>query len=325
MCVSARLLEVQGLRTHFFLEAGVVLAVDGISFDIEAGTTLGMMGESGSGKTATALSILRILPEPGRIVDGQILFHAENLLNKSEKEMQSIRGGKIAMTFQDPTISLDAVYTIGDQLVEVIRHHQSMGKDEAVKRALETLWLVGIPDPTERMNQYPHELSTGQRQRIALARSISCQPELLIADEPTTALDVTIQAQILDLLKRLKRELDMSLILISHDMGVIAEMADSVVILYAGHICEYGDVEVIFQDPKHPYTEALLKSAPRVDLKIKENLSSISGTVPDLINPPTGCRFHPRCQYATSRCKVDIPAMEKQKNGSCVACWRYGA
>ncbi len=309
----------KGLKTYFFTYAGVVKAVDGVSLDVRNGETLGMVGESGSGKTVTALSIMRIVPPPGRIVRGQVLYKGMDLLLAPEETMQGIRGKEIGYIFQDPTSTLDPVYTVGDQLTEVITRHQNIGKEEALKRAIELLRIVEIPDPEVRMKQYPHQLSGGTKQRIAIARALSCNPSLLLADEPTTALDVTIQAQILEMLKGLKSKFDMSIILITHDMGIVAETCDRVVILYAGQVYETGTTEQVFVNPKHPYTEALLTSVPHLALR-RGKLSAIPGNIPNLIDPPSGCRFHPRCKYAQQVCIDKVPELEVMEDGHFAAC-----
>jgi len=313
------LLKVDGLQTYFFTWAGIVRAVDGISLHLDKGETLGGVGESGSGKTVTALSVMRIIPSPGKIVGGQIMFEGKDLLAKSEQEMQAIRGNRIGYIFQDPTSTLDPIYTIRQQLVEVIMRHQPLTKEGAYDRALELLQLVGIPAPELRMNQYPHQLSGGMKQRIAVARAICCNPSLLIADEPTTALDVTIQAQILEMMKDLIKRLGMSMILITHDMGIVAETCDRVTVLYAGQVFETGTADQVFWSPKHPYTEALLTSVPNPRL-IQRRLEVIPGNIPDLIHPPTGCRFHPRCKYAQQICVDKIPDFELQEPGHRAAC-----
>lgn len=315
------LLNVAELRTYFYTWAGVVKAVDGISFHINRGETLGLVGESGSGKTVTALSIMRIVPPPGKIVHGSIRFRGRELLETKEDTMRNIRGSDIGYIFQDPTTTLDPVYSVGDQLSEVIMRHRNIDKKEALARALELLRLVEIPDPEVRIGQYPHQLSGGMKQRIAVARALSCDPDLLIADEPTTALDVTTQAQMLELMKNLKTKLDMSMILITHDMGIVAETCDRVTVLYAGQVCETGTVEQVFENPKHPYTEALLTSVPHLAMR-KEKLSVIPGNIPNLIEPPSGCRFHPRCQYAQQVCIDKVPELEPLGDGRWVHCHR---
>lgn len=293
--MTKNLLDVTGLRTYFFTEAGVVKAVDGISLSVEEGKTVGLVGESGSGKSVTAQSVLRIVPRPGRIVDGTIKFDGENLLEKSESEMRKMRGAKMAVVFQDPTTSLNPVYTVKKQLTDIILLHKGLTKEEASKSALGLLVKVGIQEPESRLNAYPHELSGGMKQRIAIARALSCEPRLLFADEPTTNLDVTIQAQVLDLLKQLQKEYGMTMVMITHDMGIVADMTERVTVLYAGKVMEEADTTTLFTQPKHPYTEALLKAVPSVTQT--RALEVIPGNIPNLIEPPTGCVFHPRCKY----------------------------
>ncbi len=318
---DGELLKVEGLRTYFYTYAGVVKAVDGVSLSINQAETVGIVGESGSGKTVTALSVMRIVPSPGRIVAGQIMFHGLDLLRESEDSMQHLRGKEIGYIFQDPTSTLDPVYTVGQQLSEVLMRHQKLNRADAFSRTIELLRLVEIPDPEIRINQYPHELSGGTKQRIAIARALSCNPSLLLADEPTTALDVTIQAQILELMKGLKNRFNMSMVLISHDLGIVAETCDRIIILYAGQVCESGSAEQVLQNPKHPYTEALLTSVPHLALR-KGRLSVIPGNIPNLIEPPTGCRFHPRCKYAQQICVDVVPTLEVMENGHTAACHR---
>jgi oligopeptide/dipeptide ABC transporter ATP-binding protein len=306
--VGGELLRIEDLRTYFFTEAGVVKAVDGVSFSVNEGEPLGLVGESGSGKTVTVLSAMGVVTRPGRIVSGRIFFRGQELEHKKNEEMRKIRGKKIGYVSQDPNSSLDPLYTIGNQLVEVIRTHFKVTKDEAFNRGVRLLELVGISEAPTRMKSYPHELSGGMRQRVAIARALAGEPELLIADEPTTNLDVTIQAQVLDLLKSLEKELDMSLILITHDMGLIAEMTSRVVVLYAGRVAESASTREVFSSPKHPYTSALLRSVPRLDKKA--SLVPIGGNIPNLITPPPGCRFHPRCRYMVQKCVDQEPAVE---------------
>jgi peptide/nickel transport system ATP-binding protein len=320
--MSATLLSVEGLRTYFYTYAGIVKAVDGITLDMNKGETLGIVGESGSGKTVTAQSIMRIVPTPGKTVNGTIEFEGRNLLELTESEMQQIRGKEIAYIPQDPTTTLDPVYSVGDQLTEVIMRHQPVSKKFALTKAVELLRSVGIADPEIRINQYPHELSGGTKQRIAIARALSCEPTLILADEPTTALDVTIQAQILELLKDLKQKLNVAIALITHDMGIVADTCDRVTVLYAGQVCETGTTEQVFENPKHPYTEALLSSVPSLALR-KEKLSVIPGNVPNLIQPPSGCRFHPRCSYARQVCIDKDPELESIGDGRMVHCHRW--
>jgi len=316
------LLHVQRLRTYFFTYAGIVRAVDDISLDVSRGETLGVVGESGSGKTVTAQSILRIVPSPGKIVDGTIEFEGKSLLKLREKEMQRIRGKEIAYIPQDPTTTLDPVYRVGEQLSEVIMRHHNISKRDALGKSTDLLRSVEIPDPEIRINQYPHELSGGTKQRVAIARALAGDPTLILADEPTTALDVTIQAQILDLLKELKKRLNVAMVLITHDMGIVADVCDRVTVLYAGQVSESGTVEQVFEKPKHPYTQALLTSVPNLALR-KEKLSVIPGNVPNLIEPPSGCRFNPRCPYAQQICIDRVPELEPIGEGRLVHCHRW--
>ena len=319
--MSETILKIEGLKTHFFTEAGVVKAVDDVSFDVRKGESLGLVGESGSGKTVTALSVLKIVPKPGRIVQGKILFKDQNLLLKSEKEMQPIRGSEIAMIFQDPSSSLNPLYKVETQLKDVLLAHQKISKEESHKKILELLTLVGIADPEIRMREFPHQFSGGMKQRVAIARALALQPTLLFADEPTTALDVTIQAQVLELLEDLKRKMGMSLVMITHDMGVIAKMTTRVVVMYAGNVCEIAKTEDLYAHPRHPYTALLLAAVPRLDRR--KTLSIIPGNIPNLIEPPTGCRFHPRCKYATDHCAEAAPTLEQIDSDHYVACYRW--
>ncbi len=320
--MSEKLLSVEGLRTYFYTYAGVVKAVDGVTLDVKKGETLGLVGESGSGKSVTAQSIMRVVPTPGKTVEGTIEFEGRNLLKLTESEMQHIRGKEIAYIPQDPTTTLDPVYSVGDQLTEVITRHQPVSKQFARSKAVELLRSVGIADPEIRVNQYPHELSGGTKQRIAIARALSCEPTLILADEPTTARDFTIQAQILELLKELKQKFNVAMVLITHDMGIVADTCDRVTVLYAGQVCETGTTEQVFENPKHPYTEALLSSVPSLALR-KDKLSVIPGTVPNLIHPPSGCRFHPRCSYARQICMDKDPELESIGDGRLVHCHRW--
>ncbi|QNO15693.1 ABC transporter ATP-binding protein [Alkalicella caledoniensis] len=322
--MSEKLLTVKNLKTYFYTEDGVVPAIDGVNFDVAPGETLGIVGESGCGKSVTSLSVMRLIPNPpGKIEDGEITFDGKDLLAMSEAEMRKIRGNEISMIFQEPMTSLNPVYTIGDQLTEAIKLHQGKNSKEATKHAIEMLKLVGIPLPDKRVNEYPHQLSGGMRQRVMIAMALSCNPKLLFADEPTTALDVTIQAQILELMKKLKTELGTSIIMITHDLGVIAEMADRVIVMYAGRVVEEGPVLDIFKDPLHPYTEGLLNSIPKIEGE-KERLKPIEGVVPNPLDMPSGCRFHPRCPYVTDRCKEEIPTLQDKGKGRNVACFlRY--
>ncbi|MDE1858795.1 MAG: ABC transporter ATP-binding protein [Thaumarchaeota archaeon] len=315
------LLRVENLRTYFFTEAGVVKAVDDVSFVVNEGEPLGLVGESGSGKTVTVLSAMGIVTKPGRIVSGKIFFRGQELDHASENEMRKIRGKKIGYVSQDPNSSLDPLYTIGNQLQEVIRTHFEVSKDEGWDRGIKLLKLVGIPEAETRMKSFPHELSGGMRQRVAIARALAGEPELLVADEPTTNLDVTIQAQVLELLKTLEKDLQMSLILITHDMGLIAEMTDRVVVLYAGKVAEEASTHELFQTPRHPYSAALLNSVPRLDRKAA--LVPIGGGIPNLITPPNGCRFHPRCAFTKQVCMDQIPPLEDIGGRRAVSCHRW--
>lgn len=317
------LLKVEGLKTHFFTKSGVVKAVDGVSFEVKPGETLGIVGESGSGKSITAMSIMRLIASPpGRIVDGSIEFEGENLLKKSEKEMRNIRGNKISMIFQDPMTSLNPVLSVKKQMMETILTHEKMSKAEAESRAVELLSLVGIPAAKKRLSSYPHEFSGGMRQRVMIAMALACNPKLLIADEPTTALDVTIQAQILELLNSLQDELGMSIIMITHDLGVVSEVCDRVMVMYAGRPVEYTDVKTLFNEPKHPYTWGLLNSIPSIRNK-KERLEAIKGIPPDLRTLPTGCNFAPRCNHVMEACHHLDPALLEVKKGHQVQCLLY--
>ncbi len=317
---NENLLEVNNLRTHFFTEAGVVKAVNGISFELKKGETLGIVGESGSGKSVTALSIMRLIPNPpGKIVDGEIIFNGKNLVESSQNEMRKIRGNEIAMIFQDPMTSLNPVIKIGDQIVESIRLHMNMNKKEAKNRAIEMLKKVGIPEAESRVNAYPHEFSGGMRQRAMIAMALSCNPKLLIADEPTTALDVTIQAQILDLMEQLKSEYDTSIIMITHDLGVVSEVCDKVLVMYAGNPVEFADVDVLFENPQHPYTKGLLKSIPSVD-DDRLRLDPIKGLPPDLRYLPEGCNFCSRCDEKIDICTSINPDLVEIEKGHFVAC-----
>lgn len=317
------LLEIKGLKTYFFTEAGVVKAVDGVDFQVGKDEAVGLVGESGSGKTVTGLSVFRIVPQPGKIIAGTITYEGEDLLSKSDEEMRKIRGGKISMTFQDPTTSLDPLYTVGDQLAEVIREHQkNISKKEAMEKAEKLLELVRISEPHLRVREYPHELSGGMKQRIAIARALASGPSLLFADEPTTNLDVTVQAQILELIKELRDKQKMSLVMITHDMGIVAEMTQRVEVLYAGMMAEVAETHSLFKNPQHPYTEALLQAVPRIDQR--KTLRVIPGNIPNLINPPSGCRFHPRCPYAKEICSEKVPPLELTDKEHLVTChfWR---
>ncbi|WP_316570207.1 ABC transporter ATP-binding protein [Neobacillus sp. YIM B06451] len=317
------LLEIKNLKTHYFTEDGVVPAVDGVDFKIKKGETLAIVGESGSGKSQTSLSIIRLIPSPpGKIVAGEINYDGENLLEKSETQMRQIRGNKISMIFQEPMTSLNPVFRVGDQISESLILHQGMTPKQAMEQSIKLLKLVGIPEAERRVQAFPHELSGGMRQRVMIAIALACNPELLIADEPTTALDVTIQNQILELMKDLKAKLDTSIMLITHDLGVVAEMADRVVVMYSGQIVEQGDVFTIFENPKHPYTEGLLKSMPTPEKK-QGQLYAIDGVVPNPLNLPPGCRFAPRCEYARDLCRAEMPETVVISEEEQVRCWKY--
>ncbi|MHC4124980.1 MAG: ABC transporter ATP-binding protein [Planctomycetota bacterium] len=323
MTQDGTLLSIDELSVHFFTEDGLARAVQDVSFSIKKAKTFALVGESGCGKSVTALSIMRLIPEPqGKIVNGRIIFNQADLRALSEKKMRTIRGNKIAMIFQEPMTSLNPVYTVGNQIAEAIRLHQKKAASRAWADATEMLEEVGIPDPTLRVHEYPHQLSGGMRQRVMIAMAVSCQPELLIADEPTTALDVTIQAQILDLLDELQRRNHMSILLITHDLSVVAERADDIAVMYASRIVEMADAESLFAEPLHPYTQGLLKSLPRLGATSKR-LHTIPGTVPDPLHFPTGCKFHPRCQLGCSdkRCQSIEPQLLEVQPGRKVACW----
>lgn len=320
--MSDNLLEVNNLKTYFYTEDGVVRAVDGVDFQIKKGETLGIVGESGCGKSVTSLSILRLIPNPpGKIIDGEILFKGQNLLSISEADMRKIRGNDISMIFQEPMTSLNPVFTVGEQVAETIELHHGNNKKEAIKKAIEILSVVGIPAAEKRVNDFPHQMSVGMRQRVMIAMALSCTPSLLIADEPTSALDVTIQAQILELMKDLKKEFGTAIILITHDLGVVAEMVENILVMYAGKVVEYTDVRTIFKEPKHPYTIGLMGSIPRLD-QPKEKLFVIEGSVPNSYQMPEGCRFHPRCSQAREICTNKEPELISI-NGHLVRCWKY--
>ncbi|ADI15400.1 ABC transporter ATP-binding protein [Truepera radiovictrix] len=320
------ILEVNDLKTYFNTDDGVVKAVDGVSFHIGRGETLAVVGESGSGKSVTSLSIMRLIPTPpGRIAGGEMLFEGKDLVKMSEAQMRKIRGNDISMIFQEPMTSLNPVYTVGDQIAEAIQLHQKKTRRQAMKLATEMLDLVGIPEPGKRVHNYPHQMSGGMRQRVMIAMALSCGPKLLIADEPTTALDVTIQAQILDLMRQLQREIGMSILFITHDLGVVAEIADRVVVMYAGRAVEEGDVREIFADPQMPYTLGLMNSIPRVDKAAEHQarLEAIPGNVPNPLYLPPGCSFHPRCRFVQDKCKEAIPPLEDTGGGHMVRCVRW--
>jgi oligopeptide/dipeptide ABC transporter ATP-binding protein len=319
---AAPVLEVRDLKTHFRTDRGFYRAVDGVSFSVDAGRTLGIVGESGCGKSVTSLSVMGLVPEPPGIrAGGEIVFEGADLLKRSRGEMEEIRGAKIAMIFQEPMTSLNPVYRVGEQIVEGLRRHRRMGKAEARERAIEMLRLVKIPSPETRVDSYPHEMSGGMRQRVMIALALACDPKLLIADEPTTALDVTIQAQILDLMRDLQKRLGTAIILITHDLGVIAETADDVVVMYAGQIVERADVATLFADAQHPYTLGLLASIPRLD-EDRDRLQTIEGMVPAPDAMPAGCRFAPRCTVAIERCRTQVPPLRELSANHAVACWR---
>ena len=319
-----RLVQIRDLRTHFYTQDGLVKAVDGVDLDINRGETLGVVGESGCGKSVTALSLLRLVPDPpGKIVGGEISFADADLLRLSEAEMRGIRGNDIAMIFQEPMTSLNPVYTSGFQIAEAVELHQSKKHSEAIERAIEMLRLVGVASPERRVHEHPHQLSGGMRQRVMIAMALSCNPQLLIADEPTTALDVTIQAQILDLMKGLKEKLGMAIMLITHDLGVVAEMAERVVVMYSGRVVEEAPVGAIFAAPQHPYTQGLLGSIPRLDLD-RDRLNVIGGAVPDPLCRPLGCSFAPRCPRADRQCEEADPELRPMAAGM-VACHHPGA
>jgi oligopeptide/dipeptide ABC transporter ATP-binding protein len=318
--VTKPLLEIKNLVTEFHTEEGVIPALSDVSLTLNAKETLGIVGESGCGKSVTALSVMRLLPYSGKISRGNILFQGQDLLKKSEKEMRGIRGKDISMIFQEPMTSLNPVYTIGDQVAETILIHSKTSKKEAMLQAVEALKTVGIPLPERRIKEYPHQLSGGMRQRVMIAMALSCNPKILIADEPTTALDVTIQAQILRLMMKLKEEMGTAIILITHDLGVVAEMAERVAIMYAGKIVEESDVKSIFENPLHPYTESLLKSIPSIEQK-QGKLHVIKGSIPHPLEMPAGCSFNPRCLYTEDICREKPPDLKTVASGHYVRCW----
>lgn len=314
------LLEIKNLKVYYYTRRGAVRAVDGVSLYMDRGETLGLVGESGSGKSTLGLSILRLIPPPGKIIDGKIVFDGMDITSMPEDEIIKIRGKRISMVFQDPMTSLDPLMKIGDHLIETIMVHENVSREEAEKRAKELLESVGIlPD---RFNDYPHQFSGGMRQRVMIALALALNPDLIIADEPTTALDVIIQAQILELMKELKKKFNAGIILITHDISIVAEMADRIALMYAGQLMEFSDALSIFEEPLHPYTEALLQSIPNIQLS-DQKLRYIPGSPPDLINPPSGCRFHPRCPYAMDVCRVKEPPMIEVEKGRMVKCFKY--
>ncbi len=325
---NAAALEVEGLQTYFYTRQGIVKAVDGLSFNLRKGETLGIVGESGCGKSITALSVMRLIPDPpGRIVGGKVSMDGRNLLDLDESEMRAIRGNDISMIFQEPMTSLNPVLTIGYQIAEALILHQDLSKAQALDRAVEMLDLVKIPEPAQRAKEYPHQLSGGMRQRAMIAMALACNPKVLIADEPTTALDVTIQAQILDLILRLQEQLGTAVILITHDLGVVAETAQRVIVMYAGRKVEEADVEPLFAEPMHPYTHGLMASVPHLDIikgndqVVTERLEEIPGIVPPLNDLPPGCAFAPRCKFADDRCALEYPVYEEKRPGHWAACW----
>jgi oligopeptide/dipeptide ABC transporter ATP-binding protein len=324
--INERMLEVRGLKTYFFTEDGVVKAVDGVDFYVNRGEVLGLVGESGCGKSVTSFSIMRLVGIPGRIVEGEIIFDGRSLLELSESEMTRIRGNRISMIFQQPTSCLNPVFKVGDQISEVLDIHQSLGKEKGRERAIELLKMVGISEPERRADSYPHELSGGMAQRVMIAMALACVPELLIADEPTTALDVTIQAQILDVLSDMRAKMDTAIILITHDLGIVAEMCERVAVMYAGRIVEESDVDTIFAEPKHPYTVGLIGSVPVLGV-VKDKLDVIPGSVPNLVNLPPGCQFAPRCRARVEHnleiCTREEPQLKPISPGHTVRCWLY--
>ncbi len=318
--MSQPLLQVKNLRTSFFTDAGEVQAVNGVSFNLERGKVLGIVGESGSGKSVTAYSILRILVDPGKVVGGEVLYDGKDVLKFSKKQIREFRGNKISIIFQDPMTSLNPVYTIGNQLMEVILLHTDRNHEQARERAVEMLTLVGVNEPEKRVNQYPYELSGGMRQRVMIAMALACEPDILIADEPTTALDVTIQAQILELMQKLQQQLGMAIILITHDLGVIADMCDEIIVMYSGRVCERGTAEEIFYNPRHEYTKGLLRSIPSI-ISRKERLIPIAGSPVDLLNLPKGCAFASRCDRAMKICLGEVPEELTINANHKAACW----
>ncbi|MCL0053725.1 ABC transporter ATP-binding protein [Dehalococcoidia bacterium] len=319
----ATLLEVKNLKTHFFTMEGVVKAVDGVSYELNEGETLGLVGESGCGKSVSALSVMRLIPDPpGKIIDGEILLDGEDILKIDMEGMRQVRGAKIAMVFQEPMTSLNPVLTVERQITETLQLHMGMSKLESQRESVNLLTRVGIPDPEIRIKQYPHQFSGGMRQRVMIAMALSCNPRLIIADEPTTALDVTIQAQILDLMKSLTTELGVALIVITHNLGVVARYADRVNIMYAGKVIERGEAREIYSNPRHPYTVGLLRSVPRLDLPRRAKLDPIEGQPPDLINLTPGCAFRERCRWAIDKCATDTPELVETSDGHLSACFR---
>lgn len=319
--MSEKLLEIKDERLSFFTPAGEVKALNGVSFSMEEGEVLGIVGESGSGKSVTAYSVMGLTAYPGKLIDGTINFNGHQIDKMSEKEMRKIRGNEVSIIFQDPMTSLNPVYTIGNQITEVICLHTGKSKKEAHGRAKELLELVGINEPTKRLKQYPHELSGGMRQRVMIAIALACEPKLLIADEPTTALDVTIQAQILELMQELRKKLGMSIIMITHDLGVVASMCERIAVMYAGHIVEYGTADEIFYEPKHEYTKGLIRSIPKLNVQETERLIPIEGQPVDLLNPPAGCPFAPRCANCMKICLREMPPKTELSDTHYSQCW----
>ncbi|MFQ5814065.1 MAG: ABC transporter ATP-binding protein [Anaerolineae bacterium] len=316
------LLEVKGLKTRFFTEDGVVHAVNGISYELEEGDAMGIVGESGCGKSVSVLSVMRLIPEPpGKIVGGEVLFEGRDIMEMDSEEVRKVRGNRIAMVFQDPMTSLNPVLTIGRQIDEALELHMGMDKHQARQRTVELLEMVGIPEPADRVDDYPHQFSGGMRQRVMIAMALSCNPRILIADEPTTALDVTIQAQIVELVKRLRDDIGMAVIWITHDLGVVAGLAEKLIVMYAGYIVERASVKDVYRDPRHPYTIGLLASLPRLDATRKQKLFSMRGLPPDLIDLQPGCPFAPRCDYVIDRCWEETPPLEPVTIGHEIACW----
>jgi oligopeptide/dipeptide ABC transporter ATP-binding protein len=314
------LLELRDLVTYFYTDEGVAKAVDGVSYTVRSGETLGVVGESGCGKSVSALSVMRLIPDPpGKIVRGSILFEGKDLVRLPDEEMRKIRGNRIGMIFQEPMTSLNPVFTVGDQIIEAVVLHRGLSKAEAREHAIGMLRKVGIPSPESRVDDYPHQMSGGMRQRVMIAMALSCDPQLLIADEPTTALDVTIQAQILELMRKLQDELGMSILLITHDLGVVAQNAQHVAVMYAGKVVEYSNTMEVFKNPRHPYTVGLFRSIPKLGVKM-EKLDTIPGTVPSALEFPAGCRFHNRCPFATEKCAAEEPALLEIAPGHTVAC-----
>jgi len=326
--VTEALLDIRGLKTHFKTDEGMVRAVDGVDVTVHRGETVGIVGESGCGKTVTAMTVMKLIAmPPGKIVEGQIIWQGRDLVPLDAEEMRKIRSKEIGIIFQEPMTSLNPVYTVGSQIAETVRLHEGLSRRDAKDRAIEMLRLVNIPTPERRVDDYPHQFSGGMRQRVMIAMALSCNPKLLIADEPTTALDVTIQAQILDLLSEMRERLGMAIMMITHDMGVVAETTHRVVVMYAGRVVEEATAEQLFGDPKHPYTQGLIRSIPRMDTAAahKERLEAIAGVVPSLLDPPPGCRFAPRCRFATPRCTEAMPLLQEVEPGHKVACVLYDA